>query len=356
MATRLPDRSAYRETKNPQLWEQAKLLFSQGKSLTSIASITGLGRDVISSQLARLGIRKRRANPQRHKVILSPPQLHEIATSYQSGETAMSIAKRFGITNRRVSGILENACVSVRGYTSRNAKLPFGNVFANPETSEEAAYWIGFLLADGCMRERSRGHSYDCSVGLSANDISHLEKLRSFTGLNNKIRCRRTKANSYKDGAMIAEYRFTHPDIIATLIDYGIRPRKSKTAIADGRLKDNRHFWRGVIDGDGSILNKKHTYAIQLVGSNETVTDFCRWIGVLVGYEPMVAKHSTIFKCRISGPFALRVIELLYSDALVFLDRKKEIAENAIEALRQWRLRGVEDNRDQSILDRIGQS
>ena len=57
------------------------------------------------------------------------------------------------------------------------------NVFN--EITEESAYWIGFLMADGCIATRKS--SPYISLRISEVDIEHIEKFRSFLGSNHKI-------------------------------------------------------------------------------------------------------------------------------------------------------------------------
>ena len=48
-------------------------------------------------------------------------------------------------------------------------------------SSEESAYWLGFLYADGCMSEDSR-----IGVMLKSSDKHHLEKLKDFLEWDNE--------------------------------------------------------------------------------------------------------------------------------------------------------------------------
>jgi hypothetical protein len=51
--------------------------------------------------------------------------------------------------------------------------------------SEESAYWLGFLYADGCMSEESR-----IGVMLKASDKHHLEKLKNFLEWDKEVKIR----------------------------------------------------------------------------------------------------------------------------------------------------------------------
>ena len=59
------------------------------------------------------------------------------------------------------------------------------NVLHNFETidTEEKAYWLGFLYADGSVSSNED----KIELGLAEQDMHHIEKFRDFIGINNKI-------------------------------------------------------------------------------------------------------------------------------------------------------------------------
>lgn len=55
-------------------------------------------------------------------------------------------------------------------------------IFENIDT-EEKAYWLGFLYADGCVGSKES----KVELSLAEKDLRHMEKFRSFIGIENKI-------------------------------------------------------------------------------------------------------------------------------------------------------------------------
>lgn len=49
--------------------------------------------------------------------------------------------------------------------------------------TEEKAYWLGFLYADGSVSSSED----KIELGLAEQDMHHIEKFRDFIGINNKI-------------------------------------------------------------------------------------------------------------------------------------------------------------------------
>lgn len=123
----------------------------------------------------------------------------------------------------------------------------FDNTIFEKIDSEEKAYWLGFLEADGCLH--SGKGDYRIELGLKEEDYHHLEKYRDFIGKNNKI-SHRDDSNSYR-------FNFRDKKVHADLIKLGCTPRKSLTLqfpteqqVSDELLLP---FLRGYFDGDGSF-------------------------------------------------------------------------------------------------------
>lgn len=77
-------------------------------------------------------------------------------------KTIISWCQKFNILHERFQG-------------ARKHKLN-KSYFASID-SEEKAYWLGFLMADGCVYKGSSKNSYRLQINLSFNDRDCLEKL-----------------------------------------------------------------------------------------------------------------------------------------------------------------------------------
>ena len=135
------------------------------------------------------------------------------------------------------------------------------NVFKNINTEEEA-YWLGFILADGC----NIGNK---NLRVNIKDKGHLEKLSKLIYIDEK-------PISITDHGFGPIYYFscTKKEIINNLNNYGVVPRKSKIAKFP-IIKEHlyRHFIRGLFDGDGSIcytMDKNYRrYQFSIVGTEQ---------------------------------------------------------------------------------------
>lgn len=184
--------------------------------------------------------------------------------------------------------------------------------------TDESAYWIGFLITDGCILRRKTGSAH-IVLALAHRDIDHLIKFQKFLGSNHKItHVKKTNAD---------RLAVTSDEIADTLEKYGVVPRKSYTAKVIG-LEFNRHFWRGVIDGDGYIglyrCRKSRLPRIGLVGSRYLLHQFKDFaVTVVPRLRSDLQSNRNIFKIDFNGNAAGELVKYLYSDCATFLDRKR---------------------------------
>lgn len=109
---------------------------------------------------------------------ISPAEAREVAERYKSGWTIRRISEQYG---RHRTTIL----IAVREAGFR-VRLPWEAIRRHTidETvfdcvTEQSAYWIGFLMADGCVHWNSP-RSASIILSLTASDRSHVEKFRTF--------------------------------------------------------------------------------------------------------------------------------------------------------------------------------
>ncbi|MGA9844719.1 MAG: hypothetical protein WBQ25_20655 [Nitrososphaeraceae archaeon] len=112
--------------------------------------------------------------------------------------------------------------------------------------TEESGYWIGFLVADGNICYK-KGIPI-IALHLKDIDLPHLHKFREFVGSSHKV-------GNYVNriwGNASHSISFSSERMANTLKKYGFVPRKCFTAEIK-EVQNNRHVWRGLIDGDGSL-------------------------------------------------------------------------------------------------------
>lgn len=199
------------------------------------------------------------------------------------------------------------------------------NFFEKIDT-EEKAYWLGFLYADGCVRDGLKSKKIE--ITLSAVDKDHLIKFRNAISPNNTI----TKRVIKKFGKTFIHSRLvlSSNKIAADLVKLGCTPRKTKTLSFPTFIPKHLmpHFMRGYFDGDGSIWITKEEYCLSVEGNEKFLKTYRDWF-----LKELEVTYSKIYRDKRSenrsykkqGTDAVRILRYLYKDASVYLRRKYSV-------------------------------
>ena len=193
------------------------------------------------------------------------------------------------------------------------------NVLTNFEIidTEEKAYWLGFLYADGSVGSKED----KIELGLAEKDLKHIEKFKTFMNINNKI--------SYREKTKSYRMSFRSAKCKQDLIDKGCIPKKS--LILDFPNENQvpkhliRHFIRGYFDGDGWFTNTESCFQIGIIGTENFINGFLNSI-------ENTNKDNKIFdvhrkngaKRYVFGAYddVLNFLNWIYKDSNIYLERK----------------------------------
>jgi DNA-binding transcriptional regulator WhiA len=185
--------------------------------------------------------------------------------------------------------------------------------------TEEKAYWLGFLYADGSVG--SKEHKIE--LGLAEQDLKQIEKFRDFIGIMNKI--------SYRPTTKSYRYSFRSESCKKDLIKQGCVPKKSlilKFPTEDQVPKDLiRHFIRGYFDGDGWFTNTDSCFQIGLIGTEDFIKGFLDNIEIYNKENKIFNVHrENGAKRYVFSAYTdvLNFLNWIYKDATIYLNRKYE--------------------------------
>lgn len=170
--------------------------------------------------------------------------MNNIVSLYQSGLSATAIAKMEGYSAVTILRRLKKRGVEIRSLAEQIAtynidRTSFGSL------SDDAAYWFGFLLADGQVKikRRKNGHvDKFLKIRLSVKDEQHLLKLRDFLKSNHPIQ--------YEPSTNSVRLQIHCAQLAECLVDHGLLVFKNG---GWSKKFENSHIIRGLIDGDGWI-------------------------------------------------------------------------------------------------------
>lgn len=128
-------------------------------------------------------------------------------------------------------------------------------------------YWVGFLLGDGCVY-RCYGEPRGLHVTLHKKDKPQLEALQQYF---------QTDAPIHERGNEVS-LRLTRKALAVRLIQSGIEPNKTMSVKAPATLENNRDFWRGLFDADGTITIVENQPYVAIYGTHRVCEQFIQYV------------------------------------------------------------------------------
>ena len=185
--------------------------------------------------------------------------------------------------------------------------------------TEEKAYWLGFLYADGSVGSTDNR----IELGLAEKDLKQIEKFRDFIGIPNKI--------SYRPNTKSYRYAFKSVPCKADLIKQGCVPKKSLILRfpTEDQVPKNliRHFIRGYFDGDGWFTNTPECFQVGIIGTEDFIKGFLNSIEIENKNNKIFDVHRKDGAKRyVFGAYqdVLNFLNWIYKDSNVYLNRKYE--------------------------------
>ncbi len=237
--------------------------------------------------------------------------------AYKSGENLTSIAKRYGTSHTTVTSVLRGQGIQFHLQNGLTRFHTYESRYFQVIDTEEKAYWLGFLTADGCITAgRTKISSQRLTIHLGIRDYDQLIKFKQALQATQMV----------SKNERSCSFTIYNSELVADLAVYGIVPRKTlHTKPAQVAPELERHYWRGVIDGDGHI--SKDGQSLTLVGDYEVVVGFQTFVLThCPKVKASIFRDLNIYTFKVTGIAAQKILEVLYGDATVYLDRKYERA------------------------------
>ena len=184
--------------------------------------------------------------------------MEQIIKEYiETGCSIQFLKRKYGIPPMKISNAIKAAGYDV---INKQNQIKFDEHVFDSIDTEEKAYWLGFIWADGCIASRD----YNFEMALAEKDKEHLEKFNLFVKHKRSITKKICKINGKECIAYRSSFNSKH--FWNTLNNYGCTPKKSLT-LKFPKLEIFKEpqfvydFIRGYFDGDGCIThkNKEHT-------------------------------------------------------------------------------------------------
>lgn len=199
--------------------------------------------------------------------------------------------------------------------------------------TEEKAYWLGFLTADGWASKNSKTNSGVVGLELQHSDIDHLKKFNKSLHGNYQIidvwkPCGVIGRDPNKKSHM-AMLRIFSTTMCNDLEQYGFLDDKTKNIkMPDLQRELIPHYLRGFFDGDGCFGYTKKSFGVSflsassvLIESIKTILDNENITSSIVYFQ---SEYGTNM-CRLyvyRKQDKIKLLDYMYSNANIYLDRK----------------------------------
>ena len=231
---------------------------------------------------------------------------------FEEGKNIKEIASILNI-DRHIIG----KYIRFKGYVySKYNKCSINSNIFNIIDTEEKAYWLGFLYADGNISIKENR----IELSLSEKDKEHLEKFKTFLSYKGNIYFKQ-KTKSYR-------ILFRDSQIHKDLIKLGCIPRKSLILKFPIKKQVPKklifHFIRGYFDGDGYIRDSKSAIEITLLGTKEFLRSILDILKININLKKDKRHLENTYYISLCGDNARNFGIFLYKNSTIFLERKKD--------------------------------
>ncbi len=249
-----------------------------------------------------------------YPITWTPEQERDIRQLYTSGKSLTAIGKIYGVSYSSMWRLCDRMGLECR---DGNRQYTIDEHIFDVIDTQEKAYWLGFIWADGCVYRKV------LSVALQIRDGHHLQGLATLLGSDKPVRERHYDFDK-------AEFTANSVYLTNRLQELGIlKGRPDHHLMLDQILDHLLGAWtRGFFDGDGCASATAHS--VGFCGSAPFLHHLRELLSRHTGTNPSISVYkntqSDYYSVVYKGYYnAHKITDWMYQDATVFLARKHDI-------------------------------
>ena len=208
----------------------------------------------------------------------------------------------------------------------------FDEFFFDNIDTEEKAYWLGFIYADGYINKKD----YTIGIELKATDYNHLVKFKNAIQSEKEVKI--YHKNSTFGPQDNCRFVISSKHMKQILLGYFGSINKTLEGKFPKISKElEHHLIRGFFDGDGSLTGLKddnHVFCPSLgfIGTHETLEYIEKISGFTWGWSQRVKTEVDNYQIGCGRVHdCLNFLSYMYKDATVYLDRKYILYQKLLE-------------------------
>ena len=233
-----------------------------------------------------------------------------------------------GASISKVSSVLGCSYSAARNLLIREGKhrpnsreYSVNDSFFESMTDEMSCYWLGFIVADGCILTGRNS----LKIQLSTRDINHLYLFKKDIQAESPVKSYEYKGRGY------CRITVTSKQLVQRLSEFGVVPNKTSheewdpiEEVIDEEMMG--HFIRGVFDGDGCwCVGTRGQVYFDLVSASINFVNGFRYYFARRGVKLYLRNQNNAFYLRTGNAASCyRIYKMMYGDCSRLLIRKKE--------------------------------
>lgn len=201
-----------------------------------------------------------------------------------------------------------------------NKKYGVDDTFFEEINTEEKAYFLGLLFADGSVSNKKSRYV----ISLSLKDRELVELFGKTLKSGAEVKTYLTESSTMHT-IVVCNKR-----LVTQLVGYGCEsPKARNIRLPKLTYEMTRHFIRGYFDGDGSLsFNKSGNPTFNIASNINFIIDLARWVEENLGISPYVNPGPVGKTCLLNirnWDEAVRITDWLYTRSTVYLKRKEAL-------------------------------
>lgn len=247
----------------------------------------------------------------------------DIIDLYLAGLSTLKIAKQLGLPKWKPAYILKKNNIVLRSNKINSKKFQCDDYYFKKIDSEEKAYWLGFIYADGYITKPNI-----VAISLAIKDKEHLQKINNCLKSTYKIK-EYIQSQGYNPNTSYCRLSITSDQLFSDLNKAGCLLNKSlilQPPVLDKELII--HFIRGYFDGDGSwaISNKDRIgFSFKLCGTKEILNFIQENLNTKSKLYKRKKDNKNNYYISVSGWQVMNIMNKLYLNSSIYLDRKYKL-------------------------------
>lgn len=259
--------------------------------------------------------------------LLSEEEKIKIIADYKNNISLRELEKKYHHSRLRLGKWLEE--VGIKTTKGNHYRKYFHDEdFFEVIDTEEKAYWLGFMFADGYIVNHEDNYGQDqFGISVAEDSADIIEKFKASLKATNPIRYDYSDKKFGKQ--TLHKLVLCSQKTVNDLIDKGCTKQKTLTLEPPKHVPKNliRHFLRGFFDGDGTLCRsqKKNSTYTGFYVSFTTTKVVAEWICSIMGMGSVYKeeRRENTWYWRLNGnQQVIKFYHYLYDEATLWMDRK----------------------------------